>query len=276
MAMSDILRLQDALPKLASRSFTRTRNGSILTLLMESGVRRSELKSITLDGLRSALTTGLLEVRNSKRDDRSRRQIPVDRDALEAVQRYVVHQRAMQMGRNRQKQPAFKDPGWLLCKSDGSQISDTSVTKLFSLLRRMAGITSRAHPNMLRHRWITLQLVRMLEEMQELGGIAADLLVTLLTRLASISGHSSNDSLWTYVHFASEEMQRISREGQPRVVSRSEWARLCSLLDELVQLHAGTPISEEMIDVASAIKVAMNETASRRSKPILGLTARLR
>jgi hypothetical protein len=87
-----------------------------------------------------------------------------------------------------------------------------TVSQIFVDLRQMAGISERATAHMLRHRWITLQLIFRLKRLQRRGIIAAEALVTILSRLASISGHGSVDSLWTYVDFAYEELLHESTE----------------------------------------------------------------
>jgi site-specific recombinase XerD len=271
--------LLGAIHRTARRSFIRARNGALFTLLRESGVRRTEVTSITKRALEEAVASnGRLNVRNAKRTDGSSRVIPIDMTALETVMAYVTHQRAILMERNRKKNPSFTDPGWLFCKEDGQKISDEFVTKLFSLLRKAAGISARAHPHMLRHRWITLQLVRMIEQLQNMGGgaIAADLIVTLLSRLAILAGQKSKDSLWTYVDFASEELMRILREKQGRFISSEVLAKLGNLLEQLAGFRGDAPQRDDVAELLKDLRGQLAMALAQPSPLNSDLTAKLR
>jgi len=197
---------------------------------------------------------------------------------LEAVHAYATHQRAVLIDRIRKRNPAFKDPGWLFCKEDGRRISDEYVTKLFSLLRKAAGIEARAHPHMLRHRWITLQLVRLIEEVQSMGGgaIAADLMVTLLSRLALLAGQKSRDSLWTYVDFASEELMLVLGEKRGRFVSGEVLLRLATLLEQLSGSPLESPTRQNVAQLLKELRVQLERTLAPITALNLDLATKLR
>jgi site-specific recombinase XerD len=272
-------KLLGAIPRAARRSFIRVRNGALFTLLQESGVRRTEAASITTAALEEAVASnGRLKVRNAKRTDGSSRIVPVDMIALEIVLAYANHQRAILMGKNKKRKLHFKDPGWLFCKENGQRFTDGYVTKLFSLLRKAAGISARAHPHMLRHRWITLQLVRLIEEVQNMGGgvVAADLIVTLLSRLALLAGQKSRDSLWAYVDFASEELIRVLREKQGRFVPTGVLAGLANLLEQLSGTRADAPRHDDVLTLVNELRAQLTSIVNQASALDLDITTKLR
>lgn len=275
MPMAHIEALQNALPSAIRRSFTRARNGAMLSLFIEGGLRRTELGSLTTERLKAALSDGTgLKVRNAKRVDASERIVPIDISALSDLEGFLKHQREVRMQKNREKNPSFRDPGWLFCKENGEKLSDASITKIFSILRKSAGITSRAHPHMLRHRWITLQLVRMLKELQQLGAISADLLVTLLSRLALLAGHKDPDSLWNYVDFAAEEMMLMAKDGN-RNLTRDLFDKVLALLNELENGNAILQQGEEMAKLVRDLRAQLAAIASQPDRPPMALTTKL-
>jgi len=72
-------------------------------------------------------------------------------------------------------------------------------------LRRLADVEEKASIHMLRHRWITLQVV---EGIRAYGNqkLPLDVATSLLSRISSMTGHSSIDSLWSYVLMTFDEL----------------------------------------------------------------------
>ena len=249
-----IEKLQAAIPNQKNRSFCRARNSQIITLLMESGVRRKELTGLTVDSLNRALENGgQLLVHTAKRTDGSNRFVPIDLDTLRIIKKFVAIQREIRMNRIKKARPLFRDPGWLFCKESGSRLSDGAVTRLFSVLRRAAGITARAHPHMMRHRWITLRLASLIRSMRSIPGMPQDLLVTVLTRLMFETGHSSIAALMKYVDFASEELLS-AQAGEGRIVPQSTLKVLTSLLKQIEELPSLVSQAEELPELLKEVR----------------------
>ena len=85
-------------------------------------------------------------------------------------------------------------------------MAPATVTQLFSDLRALAGISERATAHMLRHLYITLQVVHRLKMLRSSRSIGVEALSTILSRVASLSGHARLSSLWTYVDWAYDEI----------------------------------------------------------------------
>lgn len=81
------------------------------------------------------------------------------------------------------------------------------MSQLFCDLRAEAGLTERISAHMLRHRYITLQVMARLRSLSRRGSIGVEALTTVLSKIASLSGHSSLDSMWRYVDWAYEELE---------------------------------------------------------------------
>jgi integrase len=285
MAFGQLTQLQSALKETSKRPFIKARNGAIIKMLAESGIRRTELTHLTLHSYQDALkdVAGRLDVLNAKRTDGSRRQVPVDVDALSSMKTYVNVHRALRIKELKKNKPFFVDEGWLFCKENGAQLSEGSITHLFSLLKRAANIKGRVHPHMLRHRWITLQLIRLLEEIKMLGSkLAADLVVTVLKRLASLSGHGSQDALWSYIDFAAEEMLLAASNKETREVNVEVLRRLGGLAEEFEKSCAQVDATSNLKESLKAVRALRVELAKilvesdEMQGSLVGLGTRLR
>jgi len=158
------------------------------------------------------------------------------------------------MKRLRKKKSAGSD--WLFCSRSGEQLKPSSITQLFGLLRTVGSIDEPATPHMLRHRWITLQLIAKIREIELGTSVSAELLSTLLSRLASLTGHKEIDSLWTYVDWSFEEIQGhlVSVRAKNQ---NAEIAAALVALDELRKMIGPSPDLETMkalTTVAAALR----------------------
>lgn len=86
-------------------------------------------------------------------------------------------------------------------------MAPSTVSQLFSDLRATASITERVSAHMFRHRFITLQVVARLRSLSQRGSIGVEAMTTVLSKVASLSGHSSLDSMWRYVDWAYEQLE---------------------------------------------------------------------
>nr|CBA30148.1 hypothetical protein Csp_C22100 [Curvibacter putative symbiont of Hydra magnipapillata] len=204
---SEVIRdLQGACRTTAKSEFVIARNIAILKMLADSGIRREELVWLrAMDIGRAIDLGGRLEVRTAKRRGNPIRQVPVPVDTLKAIRVFLEVHRRLQIRRIAKRDRAFKDAGWAFCTRSGGQLAAASVTQIISDLREGAGLEQRATAHMFRHRWITLQMVQRLKALQSSHPHGLQLMTTLLSRLASITGHASIDSLWTYVDWAFDE-----------------------------------------------------------------------
>ena len=198
--------LQKACRVAAKTEFVIARNGAMLAMLSDSGVRREELVWIRTRDIEEALDRGgRLDVRTAKRRGNPTRQVPVPVETLKVVRTFIDVHRRLQVRRLIKRNRNVVDEGWAFCTRSGGQLAPASVTQIVADLREAASLKQRASPHMFRHRWITLQLKQMLSALQDVDSHGVEMLTTVLSRLASITGHASLASLWTYVDWTFDE-----------------------------------------------------------------------
>lgn len=215
-ASIDVLNaLLTACDESAQSSFCVSRNRAMVVLLADSGIRREEIVWVRCADIAKALKEGGgLEIRTSKRKGNPKRVVPVPEETLRHLSSYLEVHRALQIRRLRRRDPIFKDQGWAFCTRTGGQLAPQSVTQLFGDLRGLAGISERATAHMLRHRYITLQVVQRLKQLRSSRSIGVEAMSTILSRVSSLSGHTKLSSLWTYVDWAYDEMAAESASPQ--------------------------------------------------------------
>lgn len=206
ISLESVAKLVSACDDIGTTYFKRCRDRSIVTLLAEAGLRREELIWVQCDNVRdAAVNGGKIRVRTSKRRGNPEREIPLPFDTIAMLLEYINIARALRIKRLTSKLPGFIDGGWLFCTVSGKKMAAVTVSQIFSELRASAQTLGRATPHMLRHRYITLQVVARIRAMRK-QNIGLEALTTILSRVASLSGHSSLQSLWTYVDWAFDEL----------------------------------------------------------------------
>lgn len=155
-----------------------------------------------------------LEIRTSKRRGNPTRVVPIPEETLRHLADYLEVHRELQIRRLRRRERAFEDEGWAFCTRTGGQLAPESVTQLFGDLRAIAGMSERATAHMLRHRYITLQVVHRLRQLRGSRSIGVEAMSTILSRVASLSGHAILSSLWGYVDWAYDEIAASSASPQ--------------------------------------------------------------
>ncbi|MBK1614928.1 hypothetical protein CKO44_15775 [Rubrivivax gelatinosus] len=242
--------LQRACRAAAKTEFVIARNGAMLTMLSDSGVRREELVWMRAHDIEHALDRGgRLDVRTAKRRGNPTRQVPVPVETLRAVRTFLDVHRRLQIRRLAKRDRTFVDEGWAFCTRSGGQLAPASVTQIVADLREAANLKQRANPHMFRHRWITLQLRQMLGELQDVNSYGVQMLTTVLSRLASITGHASLDSLWTYVDWTFDEAWAV--ESTPDTARGGEYLNL-TVLPALISEILGALREDSDLDALRA------------------------
>lgn len=193
---------------IARSAYVRERARVMLRLAADLGVRRSELVQINIRDIYDAIENperGTISVHSAKRRGPHIRMVPIPRITLQAVVNYIEVQRAIQVRHLRKKYPGYRDSGDLLLSCTGGRIAVETITQDMHRLRRLADVEERASIHMLRHRWITLQVV---EGIRAYGAqrLPVDMAISLLSRISSMTGHASVDSLWNYVSMTFDEL----------------------------------------------------------------------
>lgn len=247
-----IRELQKACRTAARSEFVVARNIAMLKMLADSGIRREELVWLrTMDIDRAIELSGRLDVRTAKRRGNPIRQVPVPLETLKAIRAYLEVHRRLQIRRIAKRNRAFKDAGWAFCTRSGGQLVPASVTQIISDLREKAGLEQRATAHMFRHRWITLQVVQRLKALQDSHPHGLQLMTTLLSRLASITGHASTESLWTYVDWAFDER---SVPSQAFSTTGDQAQRASELADLLAEVLLALPERSGLEELRSKVE----------------------
>lgn len=199
--------LLDSCEWAAKTNFRRSRDRCMLVLLADTGIRREELTWIRVSDVVGASADRKLPVRKSKRKGNPYRLIPISDETFRMLLEYIDVTRSIQVRRLNRRKIGFKDQGWLFCTREGFKMAPSTVSQLFCDLRAEAGLTERISAHMLRHRYITLQVMARLRSLSRRGSIGVEALTTVLSKIASLSGHSSLDSMWRYVDWAYEELE---------------------------------------------------------------------
>jgi len=140
----------------AGRSFEDRRDQALLRLLADSGMRRGEIASLTVEDLHLD-GEGLVLLRGETSKSRRGRIVPLSREALGALDRYL---------RVRHAHPHAPLP-WLWLGKRG-RLSDSGILQVVERRGRAAGVPG-LHPHRFRHTFAHRMLVRGATE----GAVAA-------------------------------------------------------------------------------------------------------
>lgn len=261
ISSNNIATLMAQASSMPTSSFVRARDLAMLKLLMDSGIRRQELVWVTVAALRAARENGgRLDIRSAKRRGNPTRQVVVPLDTIAAVNRFIDIQRALLFDRRRTLKRGSDDAGWAFCSVSGEQLAPVTVTQTIGRLRRSAGIKERATAHMFRHRWITLQVAKRLDSVRSDVPLGLDALTTILSRLASMTGHSSINSLWTYVDWAFDEIERASSATQ------TPGGEIVAALEELASELKRQGVQDETLRALNRIRMKLSPHATGPTK----------
>lgn len=214
ISFESISKLISACDDVGKTRFKRCRDRCIVTLMADSGIRREELTWLRCDNVRFAMVNGnKIRVRTSKRKGNPEREIPLPSETVAMLIEYIDVARAMKIRRLTSENSSFADDGWLFCTISGAKIAPVTISQIFADLKNASQTLGGASPHMLRHRYITLQVVARIRAMRK-KNIGLEALTTILSRVASLSGHGSLQSLWTYVDWAFDELDSSSKRSE--------------------------------------------------------------
>lgn len=168
------------------------RDRAMIELLYSTGLRVSELTSLRVADLDAR--TGCL--RCVGKGDKERL-VPVGRQALAAVQRYLEEARPTLLRSRRGSKPA---EACLFLNRFGSKLSRIGVWRLLCQYGRRAGIRSQLSPHKLRHSFATHLLER-----------GAD-----LRSVQMMLGHADISTTEIYTHVMEERLKQVYKAHHPR------------------------------------------------------------
>jgi len=207
LSRSIYLELLDACKNIAKSPYVQARTRTLLKMLSDTGARRVEISQVKVTDVIEAVESGhgMLRLFTAKRGDKRQRLVPVPSVTLNAVLSFIEVKRKLHISRLLKRKVILQDAGWLFLTDRGQQLNVETITQDVARLRRIAGINEKATAHMLRHRWITIQV---LERLKAYIGqkLPMDIATTILTKVASMTGHKQIESLWTYIDLAFEEL----------------------------------------------------------------------
>lgn len=207
-----IERLREAAAENSSSTFLLKRRLIMILLLEMTGCRRAELVSITIKSVKAALQMKVpsLRVLSVKRGGNrtGERLIRMRREVIEFVDEYIrINRRPL----IRATCGSNDDDGFLFVNArTGKQLTAEYIGCELYKLRRLAGLEGRAHAHMFRHRFITMQFVRMIEqhnfENEDEFRKALINTAALKQKMIQWTGHRSQESLDHYIDLAFGEV----------------------------------------------------------------------
>jgi site-specific recombinase XerD len=184
-----ILQVRDRVADTEFQQMMKARDMAILTLLLGSGLRISELVSLNLDTWREATMNGWLTVVGKGDKERV---VPPSDEALEHVQRYL---------RVRPDVPPDPDGHPLFVSRKNVRLSRFQIDRLVRGLAQEAGIKKKITPHKLRATWVTQLLIS--------GANPRE--------VQKLAGHESLDTTMIYAGVRdNEELRRIIKKHQVR------------------------------------------------------------
>jgi len=187
----EILRLLNAVDRNTSLG---ARNYAIILLLLDTGMRISELVSVNLANLE--LTKGYIKIRGKGQKER---EVPFSGTIRRELKRYIQRYRPV-LGN--------VGSGYLFTKIDGEHISVCCIQQALRRIARKAGINpAKCHPHIFRHTFATMFAVK--------GGPSAI--------LQEIMGHESFQTTQKYLHPQPEDLKRQHIKYSPVTDIFGEW-----------------------------------------------------
>lgn len=184
LAPDDITRLLTPPPKPEPRDLCDL---AVLELAYASGLRLAELRGIRLEQLH--LDAGFVTVIGKGNKERI---VPVGQRAIEALRRYL------DVARPRLARPG--SPSNVFLTTRGAAFSHAVLWRRVGRRARLAGVTTKVTPHMLRHSFAT----HLLEH-------GADLRV-----IQELLGHASISTTQVYTHVAGSRLREVHRRFHPR------------------------------------------------------------
>ncbi len=166
----------------------------VLRMLYETGMRRSELASLTLGSIDLGART--IKVRGKRNKERI---IPIESELANNISRYLSLREETLMQQKAQH-PEKEMTDRLLINSKGRPISDNKIYRIVEQYMRPWSTADRTSPHVFRHTFAT----HMLSE-----GANIDAIKELL-------GHSSLSSTEIYTHVSREYLKETYKHAHPR------------------------------------------------------------
>ncbi|MFJ4112348.1 tyrosine-type recombinase/integrase [Pseudomonas sp. NPDC089758] len=189
------------------------RNRIILSVYEHTGARRGEGASIMVADIIKALESGtispLIRIITYKRGGPHERLVPVPRIYVQQWMDYIDTMRLLCVN----EKNVIDDGHLFINTKTGKRLASTTVSNIIHDLRVAAGLDSRAHVHMFRHRFITNKLKMIMlqfdfENQDNFKRSLADF-SGFREKLKQWTGHARIESLERYIHLACSELSEV-------------------------------------------------------------------
>ncbi len=221
----------------AQLEYIRARRRFMVWIMKRTGLRPAEMTELPLKVNTTVLQTKRLIIPTKKRRKTLAplRSVPITLKDAAIFQRYLIA-RDRYIDQLRRRDPDYCAPDVLFLSAEGEAVKKTSLEKDFERL-------VKACLSMFRHRFITYEVIVHLKEFMGSAGKTRQLMTdadyrSILKRIATKTGHGSEDSLWHYVDLAWQEMD--------------VWANVDRNLE---RLRAADRFYEDLLDLRHSLHV---------------------
>lgn len=177
-----------ALPAQIGNTPKAVRDTALLEVLYATGMRVSELASLTLDDLDLAAGTIRCTGKGSKE-----RVMPLYAEAAHAVQTYLQRGRAALQGSNAEERTLFLNPR-------GERLTRQGLWLIIKGYAKQLGLEDRVTPHTLRHSFATHMLN---------GGAG-------LREVQRLLGHANISTTQVYTHISQDRLREVYDDAHPR------------------------------------------------------------
>jgi Phage integrase family len=229
----------------AQLEYIRARRRFMLWIMKRTGLRPAEMTELSLEKNATILQTKRLIIPTKKRRKALAplRTVPIMLKDAAIFQRYLVA-RDHYIDRLRRSHSDYRVPDALFLSAEGEAVKKTSLEKDFERLVKACGYTDvQACFSMFRHRYVTYEVIVHLKEFMGSARKTRQLMTdadyrSILKRIATKTGHGSEESLWHYIDLAWQEMD--------------VWANVDRNLE---RLQAADRFYEELLDLRHSMHV---------------------
>lgn len=222
----------------AERNYLRARRELLLLLFEATGCRPGEAALLSVKDNENCVSTGVITLTTLKRRRAKdpKRRIPLDKGTAIKLEVFIHKYRHDLLKRLRAQgiEVRPEDKIFLGCRN-GDPLTSASLIRDFQRIACAAGVEQRACASMFRHRFVTNMVkLHLLALMQDHPGATRALLTegdyrTILKRVATFTGHGSEESLFHYIDWAWEELEVFDYVNSARELSRSVESAMCGL-----------------------------------------------
>lgn len=228
----------------ASIEYVRARRVFTLWMMKRTGLRPEELHEIPLVENQNILKTKCIIIPTKKRRKREapRRSFRIEGADARKFSRYI-RARTYFIDILKNDNSDYQPPDQILLGREGEEIRKESIRKDFDRLVKDAGYADvKTCLSMFRHRFITREVIVYFKEFMSSSNKTRAMITdadyrSILKRIATKTGHGSEESLWHYIDLAWDEM--------------GVWG---NAEKGIQQLHAVDRLREDLLELKQSLK----------------------